>query len=148
MAAPSDQYVSRAAVAVTNAGLLPRKVPLCSPGSQMSSSGLNRHSDMGSPYPLMDLDTVTMSGVMPASSKEKKAPVRPQPIWMSSTISSMSCRVHSSARAAQPLGPGDVDAALALHGLDDHGGGLVEPGALVLEAAARTTGSRGRCPSR
>lgn len=27
----------------------------------------------------MDFETVTMSGTMPASSKEKKAPVRPQP---------------------------------------------------------------------
>ena len=52
---------------------------------------------MGSPYPLMDFETVTMSGVMPASSKEKNAPVRPQPIWMSSTIRSMSQRSQTSA---------------------------------------------------
>ncbi len=44
----------------------------------------------------MDFDRVTMSGVIPASSKEKKPPVRPQPIWMSSTISSMSWRWHRS----------------------------------------------------
>ncbi len=44
----------------------------------------------------MDLDSVTMSGTMPASSKEKKPPVRPHPIWMSSTISSMSWRWHRS----------------------------------------------------
>ncbi|CAM5266726.1 hypothetical protein SANTM175S_03199 [Streptomyces antimycoticus] len=41
---------------------------------------------------------------MPDSSKEKKAPVRPQPIWMSSTISSMSWRSHSSARARSHSG--------------------------------------------
>ncbi|MNJ69191.1 hypothetical protein D3C77_655140 [compost metagenome] len=36
-----------------------------------------------------------MSGRMPAASKLKNVPVRPQPTWMSSTISSMSWRLHS-----------------------------------------------------
>ena len=38
-----------AAVAVTNAGLCPRKVPLCSPGAHTSNSGLSNTSDSGSP---------------------------------------------------------------------------------------------------
>ncbi len=45
-----------------------------------------------------------MSGTMPDSSKEKNAPVRPQPIWMSSTISSMSWRSHNSASARSHSG--------------------------------------------
>ena len=96
----------------------------------------------------MDLETVTMSGTMPASSKEKKAPVRPQPIWMSSTISSMSCRSHSSRSARSHSARADVDAALALHRLDDHGGGLVEPGALVLQQPLEPEEVRDLVPSK
>ena len=46
---------------------------------------------MGVPYPLMDLDRRITSGTIPAGSKEKDGPVRPQPIWMSSTTRSAPC---------------------------------------------------------
>ncbi len=41
-----------------------------------------------------------MSGTMPGSSKLKKAPVRPQPAWMSSRISRMPRRRGDCARGA------------------------------------------------
>ena len=50
--APARRPASRrasAAVPVTSAGLKPRKVPLCSPGSQTSRSGAIRVSASGSP---------------------------------------------------------------------------------------------------
>ncbi len=67
----------------------------------------------GRPKPDSDLDRVMMSGLMPISSKLKKLPVRPQPAWMSSTISSISClrqsfsslRTHSAEAAFRPPSP-------------------------------------------
>ena len=47
--ATSDQKCSRAAAAVTNAGLWPRNVPLCSPGFHTSSSGRISVTASGSP---------------------------------------------------------------------------------------------------
>ncbi|MDT4875494.1 hypothetical protein FQZ97_1108660 [compost metagenome] len=73
-------------MADTKAMLLPRKVPLCWPGFQTSCSGLSSTTDKGRPKPESDFDSVTISGLMPAGSKLKKVPVRPQPAWMSSTI--------------------------------------------------------------
>lgn len=50
----------------------------------------------------MDLETVTMSGTMPDSSKAKKVPVRPHPDWISSQISRMPCRsVTARSRRSQ-----------------------------------------------
>src|SRR5690606_15164409 len=107
------QKCSSAAVAVTKAWLLPRKVPLCSPGSHWSSSRRMTTTAKGRPKPLRDLDRVMMSGLMPISSKLKKVPVRPQPAWMSSTMSSMSClrqsfsslRIQSADAAFRPPSP-------------------------------------------
>ena len=58
-------------------------------------------SAIGKPMPPIDFDRHTMSGTTPARSKLKKSPVRPQPAWMSSTMSGMSSsRVRSrSARS-------------------------------------------------
>ncbi|SKU11033.1 Uncharacterised protein [Mycobacteroides abscessus subsp. abscessus] len=95
----SCQYFCNVAVAVTKAGLLPRNVPLCSPGVHWSRSGLMSVRAMGRPYPLMDFDNVTISGLIPASSNEKNEPVRPQPIWTSSTIRMISRLRHRSASA-------------------------------------------------
>jgi hypothetical protein len=100
----SRQWLSIALRPVTKAKLLPRKVPLCSPGRQTSSSGFKSTSEKGRPYPLSALDRHTMSGVMPLSSKEKNVPVRPQPAWMSSTIRRLSCRLARSARRRNQLG--------------------------------------------
>lgn len=54
-----------------DAGLTPRNVPLCSPGSQTSSSGLSSVTASGSPKAPIDFDRHTMSGVMPADSTLK-----------------------------------------------------------------------------
>src|SRR3546814_691664 len=110
-----------AAVAVTKAWLLPRKVPLCSPGDHRSSSGRNRVSAKGSPMPESDLAWVTMSGVKPMVSKLKKGPVRPQPAWMSSTISNAPCafaspamrRSHAGDATLSPPSPCTVSTRLA-----------------------------------
>lgn len=44
-----DQNFSSATVAVTKAWALPRNVPLCSPGFQLSQRGRMHSSDIGSP---------------------------------------------------------------------------------------------------
>src|SRR5690606_12784321 len=59
------QKYSSAAAAVTKAWLLPRNVPLCSPGSHWSSSRRMTTTANGRPKPLSDLDRVMMSGLMP-----------------------------------------------------------------------------------
>ncbi len=70
---------------------------------------------------------------MPDSSKAKNAPVRPTPAWMSSRISRMPRASVISRRRCSHWCARDVDAALALHGLDDHRGGQVEARAPVVE---------------
>jgi hypothetical protein len=94
----SDQYARSAAVAVTKARLLPRNVPSCSPGRHTSSSGRMSVRAIGRPYPLRDLDRHTISGAIPAASKLKNGPVRPQPAWMSSMMRGMSAPAHKAAR--------------------------------------------------
>src|SRR5690606_9039550 len=90
--ASSRQKSSRARVAVTKAWLLPRKVPLCSPGAHLSKPGRMSVTAKGGPMPESDLASVTTSGLTPARSKLKNEPVRPQPAWMSSTMNSAPCR--------------------------------------------------------
>ena len=70
---------------------------------------------------------------MPDSSKAKNAPVRPTPAWISSRISRMPRAAVISRQALQPRRARDVDAALALHGLDDDRRGQVEARARVVE---------------
>ncbi len=75
----------------------------------------------GSPMPDRDFESVTMSGLIPARSKEKNGPVRPQPIWMSSTMNSSSCsrqtasspRSHSSLATLMPPSPWTVSTITA-----------------------------------
>ena len=127
-----------AAVAVTKAGLLPRKVPLCSPGDQMSSSGLMQgqgHRQAVAADRLRDADDVRADAGV--GSKLKNSPVRPQPIWMSSTMRSMSWRRHSSSSDRSHSACGDVHAALALDRLDDHRGRVVR-GPLPLSVSNRS----------
>src|SRR5690606_40886035 len=50
------QKCSSAEVAVTKAWLLPRNVPLCSPGSHWSSSRRRTTTAKGRPKPLRDLE--------------------------------------------------------------------------------------------
>jgi hypothetical protein len=51
-------------------------------------------AEMGMPLPSPLAMTMT-SGTMPAWSKPKNLPVRPNPLCTSSTISKMPCSVHS-----------------------------------------------------
>ena len=61
-----------------------------------------RVSDIGRPLPEIDLDRQIRSGWIPAGSNEKNVPVRPQPAWMSSTMSNTSWRLqHSESRCSQ-----------------------------------------------
>jgi hypothetical protein len=60
-----DQNSSNARAAVTNAGLSPRKVPLCSPGFHVSYSGRIGVTAIGIPCPLMGLGRQTMSRPQP-----------------------------------------------------------------------------------
>ena len=83
--------------AVTNAWALPRKVPLCSPGRHLSHFGPDQQQRHRQPEPEIDFDSTTRSGTIPAPSKLKKVPVRPQPACMSSTISSAPCRAAIAA---------------------------------------------------
>src|SRR6056297_2455382 len=75
----SFQNFSKATRAVTKACVLPRKVPLCSAGPQMSCSGLISRAAKGRPMPEKLLAIGMRSGSMPISSKLKNVPVRPHP---------------------------------------------------------------------
>jgi hypothetical protein len=77
---------------------------------------------MGRPLPLIDFDMQMISGSRPAASKLKKLPVRPQPAWMSSTISRISCSRQ-------------IQSAFPLQGFDDDGGGQVDAAAVVFQRA-------------
>ena len=55
----------------------------------------------------------------------KPRPVRPKPVWISSTISSAPRSRQSRCGRLQEFRRADVDAALALHDLEDHGRRLI-----------------------
>ena len=106
-----DQHLIRARgaqnVSISGQGAItPDSVSAAAVTSRMSSF-------IGRPKPLNDLDSVTISGLMPDFSKLKKLPVRPLPTWISSTISRISksrqifstSRSHSSPATRMPPSP-------------------------------------------
>lgn len=54
--------------------MLPRKVPVRSPGSMRQTHSLISNMDNGSPYPLREFDSTTISGDKAANSKLKNSP--------------------------------------------------------------------------
>ena len=69
-----------------------------------------------------------MSGAMPACSIANQRPVRPNPVWISSTISSAPRSRQTRSAARRKSGCAEVDAALALHDFENHRGGLIGDG--------------------
>ena len=66
------------------------------------------------------LAIVTTSGRTPKCWWPNHSPVRPSPVCTSSTMNRMPRSSHSAADAAEVLGGGGVDPALALHRLEQH----------------------------
>jgi len=69
------------------------KVPVCSPGSQISNSGLINNSDIETRNHLLTSRHYHIRTIF-ALSKEKNGPVLPQPTWISSQINKMPCLSH------------------------------------------------------
>ena len=87
------ESVARAAAAATG---WPPKVLPWSPGENAAAtSAVAQHAPMGTPLPSA-LAIVTTSGSMPACWKANQRPVRPSPVWISSTMSRIPRSVHSS----------------------------------------------------
>ena len=74
----------------------------------------------GTPLPSA-LAIVTTSGTTPKCWKPNHRPVRPRPVCTSSTMNRTPRSSHSAAHALEVLGRRRVHAALALHGLEQHG---------------------------
>ncbi len=122
-------------MAVTNAGLLPRKVPLCSPGPQTSSSRLEQrqcHRQTVAADRLRQRDDVGRdAGDLEGEERAGAAAAHLDVVDDQQDVASLA----QIGERAQPFGAGDVDAAFALHGLDDDRGGAVEAAAGVVEHA-------------
>ena len=88
----SDIVATTAAVAIA----VPEYVLPWSPGSNTAATSVRaQHAPTGMPLPIA-LASVTTSGCTPASSKPNHRPVRPKPVWISSTISSAPTSSQSS----------------------------------------------------
>ena len=61
----------------------------------MSNSGFISVKAKGIPYPPIDFERATMSGTIPALSKEKKVPLLAHPTCISSTINNISLSVQN-----------------------------------------------------
>src|SRR5690606_27761068 len=123
---------SSAAAAVTKAKLLPRKVPLCSPGAQGRVDQHNRERQAVAAHRLRQRDHVRAdAGVLEAEEPAGAAAADLDVVDDEQDAVAPAQRLET----AQPVGGGDVDPALALHGLDDHRGRLVQPAAGVAEGA-------------
>ena len=119
---PSATIASSTASAAAATGGEPPKVVAWSPGAKPSSTARATSAPIGRPEP-RPLASVTASGSTPSRRNASQAPQRPMPVCTSSQISSASLGVAQLARRRQEAGVQRVHAALALHRLDQHGGG-------------------------
>ena len=114
---------SRAITATTADGRDRRAASRCCRGRRARRRRRRRpraqQAPTGMPLPIA-LASVTTSGLTPACSKPNHRPVRPNPVWISSIIISAPTSSQSSRMPAEVLGARRVDAALALHRLDQH----------------------------
>ena len=83
-------------------------------------SALPVTADSGTPAARL-LAMVIRSGTTPKCSIANILPVRPKPVWISSAISTMPCSSHSARSQLHGLGLDHVEAAFALHRLEDDG---------------------------
>ena len=95
----------------------PLNVPPWSPYSKQLALPDATRAAIGTPPP-SPLPRVMMSGWMPACSYAKRRPVRPMPVWISSTIRRMPASRVSCAEIAQPVVAGHEHAGLALDRLE------------------------------
>ncbi len=115
----SSSSTSRAASAAAQASGLPRNVLVCraspvdSPQTDISDAEATQ-AEIGRPPPIA-LPTQRMSGVTPSNWQANQSPVRPQPVKISSKISSVSGFSANLAQAAQPAGGRNDDAAASLN---------------------------------
>ena len=116
---------------MTKARLLPRNVPLCSPGRHWSSLALekdDRHRQTEARQRLRQGDDVGHD----ARGLEREEVAGPAAARLD-VVDDQEHAVPGADRSQvpQPFGAGDVQAAFALHALDDRSGGLVEAGGRV-----------------
>ena len=116
----ASMTASTARAAAAARGWPPKVVPW-SPGTKAAATSARaQQAPMGMPLPRA-LAMVTTSGRTPACWKPNHSPVRPRPVWTSSRISRTPRSSHSR-RTPASHPSAHVDAALALHRLDQHGG--------------------------
>ncbi len=138
---------ARVAVPAAMASWLPRKVAVSAPGSQASRSSRWTTTASGR-LPPMALERTITSGVTPLCSTAQKAPVRPTPVSISSTISgtdrsAVSCRMRRSqvsGAGITPPSPGTGSTIIPA------GAGTPEPGSSSTDAVQWAARSAPRSP--